>query len=173
MATNRVLLFVAGLFAAGLLAQVWTSLNRVPPPAVLPPGVVPPGGRQVGQSEWQWRTQLTAGQFRVARQGDTEGAFSSPLHANHRPGLYRCVCCRNPLFASTTKFDSGTGWPSFFAPVAPNAVYERPDGRRREVRCTVCDAHLGHVFRDGPPPTGLRYCMNGIVLRFEDILPEP
>jgi peptide-methionine (R)-S-oxide reductase len=167
METNRVFLLVAGLLIAGLGAWGWMRMNRVPAPIALPAGLVSPGGRRVTKSEWAWHRQLTGSQFSVARQGGTEWAFSSPLNANHRLGLYRCLCCRNPLFSSATKFESGTGWPSFYAPVAPNAVYDRPDGRRTEVRCTVCDAHLGHVFRDGPPPTGLRYCMNGVALVFD------
>ncbi len=164
METNRVFLFVVGLLILGLLSWGWVRMNQLPAPASLPAGVMPPNGRRVVKSEWAWRLQLTGDQFDITRKKGTERAFSSPLHANHQPGLYRCVCCQNPLFRSTTKFDSGTGWPSFFAPIAPNALYERADGRRAEIRCTVCDAHLGHVFRDGPPPTGLRYCMNGVAL---------
>jgi peptide-methionine (R)-S-oxide reductase len=107
----------------------------------------------------------------VTREHGTERAFTSPLNAEKREGLYRCVCCGEPLFSSAAKFDSGTGWPSFTAPVAGDAVREHEDRsfmmRRVEVRCAKCDAHLGHVFPDGPRPTGLRYCMNGVALDFE------
>ena len=100
------------------------------------------------------------------RGSGTEWPNSSPLTQEHRPGIYICAGCRNPLFSSQAKFESGTGWPSFSSPIAPNAVYTEPDGNRTEVRCSVCDAHLGHVFNDGPEPTGLRYCMNGVAMEF-------
>jgi peptide-methionine (R)-S-oxide reductase len=107
----------------------------------------------------------------VTREHGTERAFTGPWLDNKRPGLYRCVCCGAPLFDGHAKFDSGTGWPSFFQPVEPGAVAEHEDGsfmmRRVEARCASCDAHLGHVFPDGPRPTGLRYCMNGVALDFE------
>lgn len=101
------------------------------------------------------------------RDRGTEWPNSSPLNREHGSGTFACVGCHNPLFSSQTKFESGTGWPSFYAPIVPNAVYTEPDGNRTEVRCSVCDAHLGHVFNDGPDPTGLRYCMNGVALAFE------
>lgn len=101
------------------------------------------------------------------RASGTEWPNSSPLANEHGTGTYVCTGCRNPLFSSATKFESGTGWPSFYAPVVKNAVYEESDGMRTEIRCSVCDAHLGHVFADGPDPTGLRYCMNGVAMRFE------
>ena len=111
-----------------------------------------------------WRAELTPEQYRVARRKGTERAFSGAYWDEHRAGLYRCVCCGLPLFDATTKFDSGTGWPSFFAPVSREHVEEKDDSalfvRRTEVVCAACDAHLGHVFPDGPDPTGLRYCMN-------------
>ena len=100
------------------------------------------------------------------RGRDTEWPNSSPLNHEHGTGSYVCASCRNPLFSSNTKFESHTGWPSFYAPVVSNAVYTEPDGNRTEVRCAVCDAHLGHVFTDGPAPTGLRYCMNGVAMTF-------
>jgi peptide-methionine (R)-S-oxide reductase len=126
---------------------------------------------KVSKSDEQWRKELTPEQFHVTRQHGTERAFSHPLNAEKRAGAFSCVCCGAPLFSSATKFDSGTGWPSFWAPIEKSAVAEHDDRswfmRRTEVRCAACDAHLGHVFPDGPRPTGARYCMNGTALLFE------
>ena len=125
---------------------------------------------KVTKTKDEWREQLTSEQFYVTREHGTERAFTGPNHDNKDEGLYTCVCCDKPLFRSDTKFDSGTGWPSYYAPLDKDAVTEHKDGsffmRRTEIRCADCDAHLGHVFNDGPQPTGLRYCMNGTAMNF-------
>jgi methionine-R-sulfoxide reductase len=117
----------------------------------------------------QWRAQLSAEQYRVTRQAGTEPAFSSAMCSLFAPGIYSCICCDTVLFDANEKFDSGTGWPSFTQPTKDNAVAYHVDNSygmvRVEAVCNTCDAHLGHVFPDGPPPTGLRYCMNAVSLK--------
>jgi peptide-methionine (R)-S-oxide reductase len=155
--TRRGALGMIGLAATGLIALRWPT---------------PSEARQypVRRSEAEWRKLLGPERFRILRQAGTERPFSSPLDKEKRRGVFRCAGCALPLFASATKFDSGTGWPSFYRPLK-GAVVTKSDRTlgmvRTEVLCSRCGGHLGHVFEDGPRPTGLRYCMNGLALRFQ------
>jgi methionine-R-sulfoxide reductase len=128
----------------------------------------PPPARRVERTDAEWRAQLTPEQFHVTRQHGTERAFSSEMCSLFEPGRYACVCCNTLLFDSAEKFESGTGWPSFTQPLDPSVIAYHADNSygmvRIETTCNTCDAHLGHVFPDGPPPSGLRYCMNAVAL---------
>ena len=160
MTTRRLLLTGTAMGMLGTFAPRWR------------PSLAAPGAFEVTHSDAEWRTLLTSEQYAVLRQSGTERPFTSPLLEEHRPGIFACAGCARDLFSSTTKFDSHTGWPSFWAPL------EGADGETREttfgmvriaVHCSRCGGHLGHVFDDGPKPTGLRYCMNGVAMTFKPV----
>ena len=158
--------------ASGAIAEVEVRfLNEQG--ELLPPTRV----HKVVKTDAEWRKQLTPEQYAIARGKGTEPAFCGVFYDNHKSGVYACVCCGLPLFTSSSKFNSGTGWPSFIKPIAPENIVTQPDlshgMRRTEVLCALCGAHLGHVFDDGPPPTGLRYCLNSTSLAFKEMKNPP
>ncbi len=170
LAIAVIIVAAAGL---GVAACVWlkptTNMAAHAPSAS---AIDPVSGEpKVHKSEAEWRQELTPEQYRVLREKGTERAFTGQYHATKDKGVYRCAACGNELFSSDTKFNSGTGWPSFYAPIADGKVGEHSDGSfgmvRTEVVCARCDSHLGHVFDDGPQPTGLRYCINSICLKLD------
>jgi len=130
---------------------------------------------KVTKSDAEWKKLLPPLAYRVLRHEDTERAFANPLHENHQAGIYYCAGCDLPLFSSEHKFDSGTGWPSFWQPIDPKVIETRTDSKffitRVEAHCARCNGHQGHIFDDGPPPTGLRYCINGVSLKFVANIP--
>ena len=156
---------------AGLLILPLVALAASEPkPAEAPSGQKAAGSEQVSKSEAEWKKQLTPEQFHILREKGTERAFTGKYHDHHEAGTYHCAGCGQALFSSEAKFDSGTGWPSYWQPTSPSAVTLREDkswfSTRTEVVCSRCGGHLGHVFNDGPAPTGLRYCINSAALSF-------
>jgi peptide-methionine (R)-S-oxide reductase len=164
------ILLVVGGFGVGILRQ---KANQNPNTSPTDSLLTHPSIAFASYTEENWKSALTPEQYHILREAGTETPFTSPLLNEHRPGTFVTADCNEPVFRSEQKFDSGTGWPSFWAPIKPNAVVEKTDTSLFEERTEVlskCGGHLGHVFPDGPPPTGLRYCMNGAALKF---IPDP
>jgi methionine-R-sulfoxide reductase len=182
MQTRRQFLssFTLSILAGGSLLSGMAKAEESSSSALVTVRLIGPNGSlgdpvavpRVKKTDAEWRKQLTAEQFEIARGQGTEPAFCGTLLDNHRAGIYHCVCCGLPLFSSDSKFNSGTGWPSFFQPVAKENVLMRVDNsfgmQRTEILCARCGAHLGHVFDDGPAPTGLRFCLNSAAMTFVD-----
>jgi len=172
---------VSGIAFWGLRRSTVAAAKPLAPdqgPATVTIAQFSPDGKRTGtvtvprviKTDQEWMRQLSMDSYRVTRQEDTERPYTGTLLNVHDRGIFHCICCDLPLFRSETKFDSGTGWPSFYQPIAEENVVKTVDGSLMEVRtavsCRLCDAHLGHVFDDGPPPTGMRYCMNSVSLKF-------